>query len=158
MHSVIFICTANRCRSPIAMTFMQDKVKSLALQDEWRIESAGTWTEDGLPLLEGAQMVMREKGFDLTTYRSRLLTGKLLRSFQLILTMESGHKEALQAEFPNIAKRVYLLSEMSGIKADIHYPAGKSLREFRAVTREIESFVTKGFNRISELAQVGQKL
>ena len=157
MPSVLFVCTANRCRSPIAMTFLREKVKSLASQDDWRVESAGAWADEGLPVLEGAQVVMEERGFDLTTHRSRPLTGELLRSFQLILTMESGHKEALQIEFPDIARRVYLLSEMAGIVADIRDPVGKSLPQFREVAGDIESMVNTGFDRIVNLAQEGSK-
>ena len=153
MHSVLFICTANRCRSPIAMTLLRDKVKKLDQAEDWRIESTGTWAEEGQPAMTGAQIVMSEKGFDLSTHHSRPLTGEMLRSFQLILAMESGQKEALQIEFPDVARRVYLLSEMVGLRADIHDPVGKSLLEFRDVAVEIELFINKGFDRITKLSQ-----
>ncbi len=158
MHSVLLVCTANRCRSPMAMTFLNEKVKSLASEEDWRVESAGAWTEEGQPVLEGAQLVMGEKGFDLSAHRSRPLTGDLLRSFQLILTMESGQKEALQIEFPDIARRVYLLSEMAGMVADIRDPVGKSLPEFREVAGNIEWMINKGFNRMVKLAEEETKV
>jgi protein-tyrosine-phosphatase len=153
MPSVLFVCTANRCRSPIAMTLLRDKVKRLASVLDWRIESAGTWTIEGLPAVDGAKLVMAEKGLDLSQHLSHQVTGDMLRSFSLILTMERGQKEALQIEFQEVSSRVFLLSEMVGVINDISDPVGKSLTEFRQTVVDIETLIDQGFARIYQLAQ-----
>jgi len=155
MPSVLFVCTANRCRSPIAMTLLREKVKRLASGEIWLIESAGTWTIEGLPAVDGAQLVMAEKGLDLSLHFSHQVTGEMLRSFPLILTMERGHKEALQIEFKEVSSRVFLLSEMVGMINDISDPVGKSLTEFRQTAVDIETLIDQGFDRIYQLAQAG---
>jgi protein-tyrosine-phosphatase len=150
MHSVLFVCTANICRSPMAMALWQARVSSSA--SEWRIESAGTWAIDGQPAAIRAQSVLREIGLDITSHRSRTVTSEMLLSFNLILTMERGQKEALCFEFPKIARRVYTLSEMVLAEYDIQDPVGGSDADFRRTLREIDNLLKAGFVRIDRLA------
>jgi hypothetical protein len=66
--------------------------------------------------------------------------------------MAGNHKEALQAEFPDLADRVYLLSEMVGLVQDVEDPIGGPLDEFRIAADEIDRYLTRGFEKICELA------
>ena len=86
------------------------------------------------------------------SHLSRQVTINLLNSFPLILTMESDHKEALQIEFPEIASRVFMLSEMTGMTKDVSDPVGKPLEDFRQTVREIEGMIDQGLDRINRLA------
>jgi len=81
-----------------------------------------------------------------------MVTRELLQSFNLILTMEEGQKEALQIEFPELAHRVYLLSEMIGLTFNIADPVGGDLQDYRVTADEIEQIITDGFETISQLA------
>jgi protein-tyrosine-phosphatase len=91
----------------------------------WRVESAGTWAVEGQPASTGSQQVMKEWGMDINDHRSRMVDLEMLASFDLILTMESGHKEALRAEFMDFSERVYLLSEMIYQTHDVADPIGR---------------------------------
>jgi protein-tyrosine-phosphatase len=150
MLSVLFVCTANICRSPMAMALWRAKVGASA--SEWRIESAGTWAMDGQQAAIRAQSVLREIGLEVTSHRSRTVTSEMLLSFNLILTMERGHKEALCVEFPYIVRRVYMLSEMTQDMYDIQDPVGGSEADFRETLREIDNILTAGSERINQLA------
>lgn len=151
MNSVIFVCTANICRSPMAMGLLRNRV---ALQaGEWRIESAGTWASYGEPAAGRGQLALQAYGIDLSDHRSRPVTAELLAGFNLILTMERGHKEALRAEFPSLARRVYLLSEMIGQFFDIHDPIGGPQVDFDDTARELNMLLSRGFDKISRLSQ-----
>lgn len=150
MKSVLFVCTANICRSPIAMALWQDIVKSDP--ENWRVESAGTWASEEQPAAGKAQAVMEAWGLSLGFHSSRSVTRQMLRQFNLILTMERGQKEALQIEFSEIGKRVYLLTEMVGLVYDIHDPIGGSLAAFQATADEIKDILERGAARISQLA------
>ena len=77
----------------------------------WQVESAGTWALEGQSAADGSQTVMIERGLDISDHLSKGVSRELLQSFDLILTMEWGHKEALRTEFPEIASRIHLLSD-----------------------------------------------
>ena len=150
---VLFVCTANQCRSPMASILFQNLVSKRTDFGNWRIESAGTWAIDGLTATERAQIVLQNRGLDLRQHLSRGVTAEMLLSFDLILTMESGHKEALRIEFPQVAKRIFLLSEMTGKLFDVNDPIGGSLDEYEAAATEIENLLIQGFDKIIQFAQ-----
>ena len=150
MYSVLFVCTANICRSPMAMGLMQNKVRDSI--NEWRIESAGTWAINGEPAAINTIKVLEERGIDINSHRSRLVTLDMMRQFKLILTMERGHKEALQVEFPAYAGNVLLLSELVDGVFDVHDPIGGPLENFQETAKEIEQILSDGFENISNLS------
>jgi protein-tyrosine-phosphatase len=123
------------------------------LPQAWRIESAGTWASEGSQAAEGSRAALAGRGLYLDTHRSRPVNRQYLKSFNLILTMEKGHKEALQVEFPEIGERVFMLSEMAGISADIADPIGGSADDYLSAANQIENYLKKGFDKIVHLAQ-----
>ena len=121
---------------------------------KWQVESAGTWAIQGMPAAQKAQLVLEDDfQINLRDHRSRGVRREVLRCFDLILTMEQGHKEALRAEFPEISKRVYLLAEMVHLEHDIRDPMGGSLIDFQDTSREINQILTQGLERIRMLAE-----
>jgi protein-tyrosine-phosphatase len=151
MPSVLFVCTANICRSPIASALFQARLDQKGEGQGWRVESAGTWALEEEPAAEKSVMLLGERGLDLRTHRSRSVTRELLRRFDLILTMERGHKEALQAEFPEVAPRTFLITEMVGENQDIKDPMGGSLADFTYTINELEDILERGYERICQL-------
>ena len=150
MPSVLFVCTANICRSPMAMAIWQSKVADD--QNSWVVESAGTWALVGEPAAPNTQDVLRDLGLDVSAHRARSVSSELLGQFNLILTTERGQKEALHAEFPQVRERVYLLSEMIGEEFDIRDPYRDPIIEYRATAGEIESILSQGYERVIELS------
>ena len=156
MPSVLIVCTANRCRSPMGMTFLREIIRKRFPGEDWKIESAGTWTQRGQPALDVVQKYMATRGFDLSSHRSRPVTAPLLRSFQLILTMERGQMEALKVEFPEISSRVFLVSDMPGIGSDVIDPRAKTPAEIKELGIELEYLLNQGLDRIMSLTHQGE--
>jgi protein-tyrosine phosphatase len=126
--------------------------KQMEAMPGWRIESAGTWSITGQPAATNTLDVLKKRGIVILHHRSRVVSLDLLRQFNLILTMEAGHKEALKIEFPEIASRVYLVSEMIGAQYDIQDPMGQPYEEYERAAQELEMIFEKGSDQIQKLA------
>jgi protein-tyrosine-phosphatase len=115
---------------------------------EWQVDSAGTWGIDGEAASKNSCVVMAERGLDIEGHRSRIVNAEMLERYTLILTMEPGHKEALQVEFPSLANRVFLLSEMDGHIASISDPYGGPLKLYQDAAVKIDLMIERGMARI----------
>jgi protein-tyrosine-phosphatase len=155
VSSVLFVCTANQCRSPMAQELLKAQLKkklgAIAFKT-WRIESAGTWTQGGQPAVPGVQAVLASHGLSLADHRSQAVSAELLAQFNLVLVMEQGHKEALRVEFPQFAKRVYLLSEIVYSNFEVRDPLGGKPADYEAAAEVIDEALRDGLERIIKLA------
>jgi protein-tyrosine phosphatase len=151
MPSVLIVCTANMCRSPMAEAILKQLVARRPDADQWHIESAGTWANYGSPATLFSQEVMRGMGMDISNHQSKPVTTELLQHFDLILTMTEQHKEALTIEFNQYADRIYLLSEMIGLMESIPDPIGGQLADYQETARLLQKILTRGLDKISQL-------
>ena len=153
MPSVLFVCTANICRSPIAVALLRKIVQERPDADQWVIESAGTWGLDGEPAAAGSRRVSEEKGMDISAHRARTVTRELLKQFDLILTMEAGHKEALRLEFPEARRRIFQLSELIDHHFDISDPIGQPFASFQETAAEIDRILHGGLGNLERMIE-----
>ena len=155
MPSILFVCTANQFRSPIAAACLQQVLDQESHGDDWVVGSAGTWAKAGLPMPVFAMQISRKLGLPgIDRHVTRQVDKKLLDHFDLIIVMETGHKEAIASEFPATRGRVYLLSEIvDGISYDIVDPADPDVDPDQ-VAIELQALIKKGANQILRLAQL----
>jgi len=154
--AVLFVCTANRIRSPLAQYMLLDLLRRQAgetgyLRLPWRVESAGVWAEEGLPALQQVIKTGREHGLDLSKHRSRSAAAIALHQFDLILTMERVHAATLCNEFPEICERVMTVgAALAGREFDVVDPPHNSRRALRATARDLAALLASGFTRLQE--------
>ena len=151
MKTILFVCTANMCRSPMAEGLLQAKLKREKRDGELRAESAGVWTDDGNRATDLAIQVMAGRDIDMSGHRSRVVTEDMVRDAALILTMTRSHAEAIRAEFPTYRAKVYLLSEMVGDAWDVEDPVGGTLQQYEMTAQDIENVIERGWTRMMKL-------
>jgi len=153
-YSVLFVCTANQCRSPMAEVLFKEFLKSQG-QDagNWRLESAGVHASQTSPATSYAQEVVAEIGLDLSEHQSQAVTKDLVTSFRLVLTMEKWQRQLMRQLYPDISDRVLLLSQVVGIEKDIIDPIGMSINDYREILKEIQSYFEQGWKNILQLAK-----
>lgn len=115
-YSVLFVCTGNTCRSPMAEGLAKQllaEVKGVEVDQleaaGVRVRSAGVATGGGSPATPEAVEAMRQVGIDITGHRSTALTEDLLQDADAIYTMTAGHRNALLVLDPNAAGKTQRL-------------------------------------------------
>lgn len=105
--NVVFVCTGNICRSPIAEKILAAEVEAAGLADRVRVTSAGTghW-HIGQPMDSRAAQVLAEHGYD-TAHSARQVDSEIL-SADLLVALDMGHLRTLEQSVPD-PKRVRLL-------------------------------------------------
>ena len=149
MPSILFVCSANQCRSPMAEVLFRQLLEEKGEADDWRVESAGVWAYDGSRATTNAQKVMEECGLDLSQHLSQPADSTLLKQFDLTLVMEQRHKTVLQEQNPQLADRIYLMREIAGQEGDFADPVGGSLELYRAAADELEMIIKDSFECIT---------
>ena len=154
MPSILFVCTGNRYRSPIAAAAFLRKAKEAKLGDQWVVRSAGTWTTPGLPPIDAAVRTAGALGLDIAGHKTTPISQKDFEEYDLVLVMEAGHKEAILNEFSQSRGRVFLLTEVAtNIAYDIPDPLQSEERgEADKIAAEICNLIDVGFEKITRLA------
>jgi len=134
----------------MAEVLFKQKLSESKNPDSWTVVSAAAWGASGERATENARQVALESGLDLDSHRSQRVEDLELNAFDLILVMQAGHQEGLRTEFPHLAKRIHLLSRMSGPPYDVRDPAGEDIETYRRTWDEIERLLDDGFGMILE--------
>lgn len=149
MPAILFVCTANRIRSPLAEHLLRRRLANDPTTASWRVESAGAWTSPDLPALTVALQAGAELGVDLSEHRSQRVEDLDLRHYDLIMTMECGQRDALRAEYPYVAERIITMREATtGYDFDVADPPGHTAAAVSDTARELDDLLERGTPRI----------
>ena len=152
MPSVLFVCLANRFRSPLAAAIFKKSLEEKGISACYQVDSAGTWASPGLPPLPRVLEAARELGLDLSCHRAVRLKEEMLKAYDLILVMQSSQKEALQVEFPSLYEHIYLLSHVLERRTYDFPDLSESGQEVAEVSADLNLLVRQGLDHICVLA------
>ena len=138
-QQILFVCTGNTCRSPMAVRLFERELSSSG--SSFRVRSAGVSAVPGSPASSGAIDVMGEIGLDLSEHRTERVSGGVIDQSLLVVCMTRAHLAQLRRERPDAADRYYLLGEFLNADeagSDVPDPAGMPLEDYRRVRGLLE--------------------
>jgi RpiB/LacA/LacB family sugar-phosphate isomerase len=139
MKTILFVCTGNVCRSPMAEGLLRHAMKG---RGDFRMLSAGVGAIDGQPPSAHAVSVLKELGIDISRQRSSMLTAELVDQADYIFGMTHGHVDAINLLFPQAVEKTFLLREfdetLDVFEKDISDPIGGSYEVYCECRDQIE--------------------
>ena len=148
MTGVLFVCTGNICRSPLAAELLRRELAQRGA-DGFEVTSAGTGAWDGAPASEGAYLVALEHGLDLSRHRARLLTRDVVKEVDVVLTMARHHRT--RAQDLGGEGKTHLLGEYvgrEGAEAEVADPFGSDLDVYRETFAQLAELIPETADRL----------
>lgn len=138
IKKVIFICTGNTCRSPMAEALFKKLLTDKGITDI-EVSSAGLMTADGLPASENSVKAMAEIGMDISAHRSRQLTAEMLNG-AVAVTMTAAQAQMLKN----------FTDSVMAMPSEIPDPYGGSLDEYVSCRDAIAAVLPEVLERLEE--------
>jgi protein-tyrosine phosphatase/ribose 5-phosphate isomerase B len=138
--SVLFVCTGNTCRSPMAEGLFRKAVEG---RGDFQVLSAGVSAHAGdKPNPETVKLLAGRK-ISLDGFRSQPVTAELLEKVTHVFAMTSGHLDMLESLFPDYADKFYLVCEFvdlpgRGVAADLPDPFGMGRKAYEDAAKTLD--------------------
>lgn len=138
---ILFVCTGNTCRSPMAEGLFEEIIKSKCIRTGvFSVMSAGLMTIDGLEASKYAVEAMQNTGIDISGHQSKRLTVDMIEEADLILAMTLSHKIELIHMCQKAKGKTYTLKEYANTEdsnMDITDPFGMDIDTYQQCAEEI---------------------
>ncbi len=157
MKRVLFVCTGNICRSPMAEGLFRHNVRG---RSSYEVYSAGVGAMDGQPPSDYAVRALAELGIDISHQRSSSLTAELVSKADYIFGMTHSHVDAITLLYPQAAEKTFLLREfdetLDFFEKDISDPIGGSFEVYANCRDQIEQGIASMLNFLDQTSGLSE--
>ena len=154
MPKILFVCTGNTCRSPMAEFLLRQMLEGGEAREQWEVSSAGISAIGGNKASPQAIKVLQEEGVDPGSHQSRPLGLKMIEQADLIVTMTVDHKTVVETLAPWEKGKIFTLKELAGETAelDLADPFGQSKEVYRRTRDEIKLLLQGVIGKMNQFA------
>ncbi|AIS51357.1 sugar-phosphate isomerase, RpiB/LacA/LacB family [Thermoanaerobacter kivui] len=146
---VLFVCTGNTCRSPMAEGLFNAQAK--ALGKDFKAKSAGVFAPEGFSASQEAIKVLKEDyNIDISNHKSKSLTRQDVEQADLILTMSNSHKRSILMQYPEYSHKVFTIKEFVGLDGEVEDPYGMPIDVYKKTAEELNGLISKVIQKISQ--------
>ncbi len=145
---ILFVCTGNTCRSPMAAALMN----KIAKDNDMNVtsDSAGIFAKQSDKASKYAIDAMKEYELDISNHSATPLTEAMLEEYDLVLTMTDGHKSMISALAPD---KIFTVCEYAGYNGEIMDPYGSGLKEYKQTATDIYDCLTEIAEKIYDIME-----
>lgn len=158
MH-ILFVCTGNICRSPMAERLAAAIATRFAISN-FTSSSAGTRAVVSSPMHSEAALVLNRLGAEPLNFRARQLKSRIVLDADLVLVMTRAHRESVLELAPHRMSRTFLLTEAAALAVKPEVFSIDDLSNFRSQLSPADlSDIQDPIGRSSEVfANVGSQI
>ncbi len=137
--NILFVCTGNTCRSPMAQGMFQKMLEGR--KDNYSVNSAGIFAHPSSEIANYANKQLKNRGIDFSGRKAVQVTAGIIENADIVFTMTDNQRRMLVEGFPYAADKIHMLGDYTNRGGDVSDPYGGSEAVYEKCAIEIEEML-----------------